>query len=207
MQDAPWLSQAIVWTDFRLAVLFIVIIPLGLLIWSALIQSDAVTKLLVIYWRVASLLAIALYLMIGALPLGYMVAWLARMLIPVSLWFWVDVNEEIQEMPASPFKTAVTSWRWALSIYSVLGVLFQVPSLGCAFTPHASLVQQAEMANATVCNVWLKAPWAFREAIHGTTKPWFLGILGMVGLAIYALYLAYFVFFKLGRLKRSAIGQ
>jgi Protein of unknown function (DUF3177) len=207
MQDAPWLSQAIVWTDFRIAVLLTVIIPLALLIWSAVSQSDAVTKLLVIYWRVASLLAVALYLLIAALPIGYLVAWLARMLLPISLWFWVDVNEEIEEMPSSPFKLAVTGWRWALTIYSAFGVLFQVPSLSCAFAPHTEIIKQAEMTSATVCNVWLQAPWGFRELIHGTTKPWFLGTVGIVGLIIYALYMSYFVFFRLGRSKRSAMGQ
>jgi hypothetical protein len=207
MQDAPWLSQAIVWTDFRIAVLLTAIIPLALLIWSAVSQSDAVTKLLVIYWRVASLLAVALYLLIAALPIGYLVAWLARMLLPISLWFWVDVNEEIEEMPSSPFKLAVTGWRWALTIYSAFGVLFQVPSLSCAFAPHTEIVKQAEMTSATVCNVWLQAPWGFRELIHGTTKPWFLGTVGIVGLIIYALYMSYFVFFRLGRSKRSAMGQ
>jgi Protein of unknown function (DUF3177) len=207
MQDAPWLSQAIVWTDFRIAVLLTVIVPLALLIWSAVSQSDAVTKLLVIYWRVASLLAVALYLLIAALPIGYLVAWLARMLLPISLWFWVDVNEEIEEMPSSPFKLAVTGWRWALTIYSAFGVLFQVPSLSCAFASHTEIVKQAEMTSATVCNVWLQAPWGFRELIHGTTKPWFLGTVGIVGLIIYALYMSYFVFFRLGRSKRSAMGQ
>jgi hypothetical protein len=207
MQDAPWLSQAIVWTDFRIAVLLTVIFPLALLIWSAVSQSDAVTKLLVIYWRVASLLAIALYLLIAALPIGYLVAWFARMLLPISLWFWVDVNEEIEEMPSSPFKLLLTGWRWALTIYSVFGVLFQVPSLSCAFAPHTEIVKQAEMTSATVCNVWLQAPWGFRELLHGTTKPWFLGSVGIVGLVIYALYMSYFVFFRLGRSKRSAMGQ
>jgi hypothetical protein len=207
MQDAPWLSQAIVWTDFRIAVLLTVIIPLALLIWSAVSQSDAVTKLLVIYWRVASLLAVALYLLIAALPIGYLVAWFARMLLPISLWFWVDVNEEIEEMPSSPFKLAVTGWRWALTIYSAFGVLFQVPSLSCAFAPQTEIIKQAEMTSATVCNVWLQAPWGFRELLHGTTKPWFLGTFGIIGLVIYSLYLAYFVFFRLGRSKRSAMGQ
>jgi hypothetical protein len=207
MQDVPWLSQAIVWTDFRVAVLFTVVMPLALLIWSVVSQSEAVTKLLVIYWRVASLLAIALYLLIAALPIGYLVAWLARMLLPISLWFWVDVNEEIEEMPSSPFKLAVTGWRWALTLYCGLGVLFQVPSLSCAFAPHAEILKQAEMTSATVCNVWLQAPWGFRELLHGTTKPWFLGVFGIIGLIIYGLYLAYFVFFRLGRSKRSAMGN
>jgi hypothetical protein len=207
MQDAPWLSQAIVWTDFRIAVLLTVVIPLVLLIWSTVSQSDPVTKLLGIYWRVASLLAIALYLLIAALPIGYLVAWLGRMLLPISLWFWVDVNEEIEEMPSSPFKLAITSWRWAMTIYSAFGVLFQVPSLSCAFAPHTEIVKQAEMTSATVCNVWLQAPWGFRELLHGTTKPWFLGGLGILGLVIYALYMSYFVFFRLGRSKRSAMGQ
>ena len=52
-----------------------------------------------IYWRVASLLAITVYLMIGGLSVSFVTALLAKILIPLSLWFWVDLNEEIREQP------------------------------------------------------------------------------------------------------------
>lgn len=200
MSNPFWL-QPLIWVDYRLAVLFTVLIPLLLLIWAYVNKSEAIQRLLLIYWRVASLLAITVYLLIAALPLGFISGWLARLLIPVSLWFWVDLNEEIAEQPKSPLKLAFSSWRWAVSIYCVLGLIGQLPVLACAFMGHDALVK------APLCNAWLQAPWAFRELFHATTRPWFLGGVGLFGLAIYVIYLAYFVLVRLGKQGRSATGQ
>jgi Protein of unknown function (DUF3177) len=199
MQSAPWLSTA-VWTDYRLAVLFTVLIPLVLLVWSFVKQSEGICQLLIIYWKVASLLAITVYLLIAALPIGFLSGWFARVMIPIALWFWIDINDEIRDLPDSPLKLATTTWRWAVSIYSGLGALFQVQSLRCAFISHEQL------KNDAICSLWLQAPWGFREALHGTTKPWFLGTLGLIGLVAYGLVLGYFMFFKLSKRKRSALG-
>jgi hypothetical protein len=172
-----------------------------LLIWVLVRQDEAMQKLLLIYWRVASLLAITLYLFIGALPVGFISGWLARILIPISLWYWVDLNEEIRDQPPSALKLTLTSWRWAVSIYCAIGVLAQIPVLRCAaLTPEQVVATPA-------CNVWLAPPWAFRELFHSGARPFFLGFLGITGLVIYTLFLGYFVFFRLGKRKRSAMGN
>ena len=72
-----WL-ESLVWTDYRVAVLFTVLIPLGLLLWALVAKADALQKLMVIYWRVSSLLAITVYLMIGSLPVSFVAALGAR---------------------------------------------------------------------------------------------------------------------------------
>lgn len=190
-----------VWTDYRLAVLFTVFVPLVLLIWSFLTQSEGIYKLMTIYWQVASLLAVTVYLLIGALPIGFLSGWLARILIPISLWFWVDVNDEIRDLPHSSLKLLTTTWRWAISCYCAIGALFQLSSLRCAFISHAQLKDDA------TCSLWLQPPWGFREIFHSSTKPWFLGTLGIIGLIIYSLVLGYFIFFRLGKVKRSALDQ
>jgi hypothetical protein len=200
MLDAPWISS-IIWTDFRLAVLFTVMIPLVILVWSFVAQSEVTQRLMVIYWRVASLLAISVYLLIGALPIGFLSGWLARILIPLGLWWWVDINDEIRDQAPSPLKLTLTAWRWAVSGYCALGVLFQVPFMRCAFLSHEQLKTD------TACSAWLAPPWGFREIFHGTTKPWFLGTLGLIGLVIYGLYLGYFVFFRMNKRKRLSMGQ
>jgi hypothetical protein len=198
MQPASWFSTAI-WTDYRLATLFAVLIPLVLLGWSFTKQSEGIYKLMLVYWRVASLLGITVYLLIAALPIGFLSGWLARLLIPIALWFWIDINEEIRDMPNTSLKLVTTSWRWAISIYCAIGALFQVSSLRCAFVSHEVLKADA------MCSLWLQAPWGFREIFHASTKPWFLGTLGVIGLVIYGLMLAYFVMFRMARLKRSAL--
>lgn len=199
MQDTPAWLTSVVWTDYRLAVLFTVVLPLILLIWAVVRQDEAVQKLMLIYWRVSSLLAITVYLFIGAIPVGFISGWLARILIPLSLWFWVDLNEEIRDQPASPFKLLLTSWRWAVSIYCAIGVLGQLPFLRCAALNTQQLVADA------ACATWLAPPWAFREIFHSGARPFFLGFLGIIGLVIYTLVLGYFVFFRLGKRKRSAM--
>jgi hypothetical protein len=197
----PSWFPAYVWTDYRLALLFTVFVPLALMIWALVQKSEGIQRLLVIYWRVASLLAITVYLLIGALPIGFAAGWLARILIPVSLWFWVDLNEEIAEQPESQLKLGFMAWRWAVSIYCFLGVLVQLPLLRCAVMTTDALKADG------LCRPWLEVPWAFREVFHATTKPFFLGFLGIIGLVVYAISLAYFVFVRLGKQGRSALEQ
>ncbi|MBD2019784.1 DUF3177 family protein [Leptolyngbya sp. FACHB-36] len=200
MPTPSWLPS-IVWTDYRLALLFTVLIPLALLVWAFVQKFEAVQTLLTIYWRVASLLAITVYLLIGALPIGFLSGWLAGILIPLSLWFWIDLNEEIADQPPNQLKLAFTSWRWAVSVYCVVGAIAQIPTLRCALLPAEAVVKDS------MCSVWLAPPWAFREFFHAGTRPYFLGFLGLVGLAVYVLYFSYFVLMRLNKQGRSATGQ
>jgi hypothetical protein len=200
MQIPPWLAP-LVWTDYRVTVLFLFLVPLILLGWAFFQKAEAMQRLFIIYWRVASLLAITVYLMIGSFPIGFLAGWLARILIPLSLWFWADLNEEIADSPPSRLKLAFTSWRWAVSVYAVVGVLGQIPILRCAF------ISSQAVRSDGICRIWLEPAWAFRETFHATTRPGFLGFLGFAALILYTLYLGYFVVIRLGKQGRSATGQ
>lgn len=191
--------RPLVWMDYRLAVLFTVIIPLILLIWAFVQKSEAVQRLMIIYWRVASLLAITIYLLIGAWSIGFITALGARILIPISLWFWQDINEEINDLPERKLRLGVTSWRWAITVYSLLGAIGQIPFLRCAFSGGAM--------NEQFCQVWRESPLLFKAYFHANTKPGFLGFIGVMLLIVYVAYFAYFLFFKLGKQGRSAIEQ
>jgi hypothetical protein len=173
--------------------------PLILLIWAFVQKAEAVQRLLTIYWRVSSLLAITVYLLIPALPVGFISGLMARILIPISLWFWVDLNEEIEDQPRGALKLTFNSWRWAISIYCVLGALSQVPTLQCAFSKNALA--------GPWCRALLEPPLVFKEYFHPNSTPQFLGFLGIVGLIFYLLCLIYFVLVKLGKQGRSAIQQ
>ncbi|MDJ0555248.1 MAG: DUF3177 family protein [Microcoleaceae cyanobacterium MO_207.B10] len=193
--------EIFVWMDYRLAVLFTVVLPLVLLIWAFVNQSEAIQRLLIIYWRVSCLLAITVYLMIAAVPIAFVTSLTARLLIPITLWFWVDLNEEIQELQNSPLKASFTSWRWAATIYNSIGTLVQIPFLVCAFKPRNQLL------TAPFCNVWLDPPWLFKQIFHPDWPEEFLGFLGFAGLIIYTIFLVYFVLVKLQRQGRSATGS
>ena len=208
MQEKNWIVNSfvdpLVWTDYRLAVVLTVVVPLVLLVGSFVKQNEPITKLMVIYWRVSSLLAISTYLLIGAIPIGFITGWLARLLIPIALWFWVDINDELQDQPGSPLKFGLTAWRWSVSAYCVIGALLQLPVLRCAFLPSIAILAPTD---ERLCSLWMQPPFAFREVFHPTTKAWFLGGIGVVGLVLYVAYLGYFVFFRFNKRKRSALGS
>jgi hypothetical protein len=194
----PWFRPW-VWIDYRLAILFTVIIPLILLIWAFVQKVDSIQRLLTIYWRVSSLLAITIYLMIGGFGVSFISGLMARILIPISLWFWVDLNDEIEYQSTGPLKLAFTSWRWAMTVYCILGTIAFAPFLGCAFSANA-----LKTAN---CQVWFQAPLLFKEYFHANSKPAFLGFLAIISLVIYVVSLSYFILIKLGKKGRSAAQQ
>jgi hypothetical protein len=194
---APSLLRSLVWTDYRLAVLFTVFLPLVLLIWAFVQKNEPIQHLITIYWKVASLLMITVYLMIGGFNISFITALMARVLIPISLWFWVDLNEEILEQPSSPLKLMVTAWRWAVTLYNIIGAAILLPFLPCAFS-------SARFAAAD-CQLWLEPPLLYREYFHGGYTPGFLGFFGILGLAAYLASLAWFVFVRLGKQGRQAI--
>jgi Protein of unknown function (DUF3177) len=191
--------RPLVWTDYRLAVVFTVILPIILLIWSLVQQVESIQRLLIIYWRVASLLLITVYLMIASWPIAFMTSFAARVLIPISLWFWVDLNDEIRDLPKSVLKLTFTSWRWAVTIYTLLGAIAILPFYSCAFT--------ANIRNQPFCEVWSEAPWGYKAWMHPNLAPSVLGFFGMVGLFFYVIYLSYFLLIRLGKQGRSALEQ
>jgi Protein of unknown function (DUF3177) len=187
--------EPLIWMDFRLAVIFTVLMPLILLIWAFAQKTAVLQTLLIIYWRVASLLAITVYLGIAALPMTFVASLVAQVMIPLSLWFWADLNEEIADLPDRPLKLGFLAWRWAVSLYSTLSALAIVPFVSCAFGS----------AKADSCQAWFQPSWLYYQFFHANSKPEFLGFLGILGLAIYTLYLGYFLIVRLGKQGRSAM--
>ena len=198
MQNEIWF-RPLIWIDYRLALLFTVAIPIILLLWAVVQKADAIQSLLTIYWRVSSLVAITIYLLIAQIPVGFVAGFLARILIPISLWFWVDLNEEIEDQPTSALKLTFNSWRWAITLYCLLGAIAQIPSLGCAFSAGAM--------REPFCQTWIEPPLIFKDYFHPNTSTQFLGFLAYAALIFYVVCLGYFVFFKLGKQGRFATRQ
>lgn len=191
------LLQKLIWMDFRLAVLFTVVLPLGLLLWSVIQNAQAITQLLIIYWRIASLLAITVYLMIPQWPVSYVSGFAALILIPLSLWFWVDLNEEVVDR-RDTLGLVFSSWRWGVTIYCILAALGQAMFLDCAFIPGA--------ISRSACQAWFQPPLMFKDIFHAQAKTGTLGFFAVLALMIYVLYLGYFVFVRLPKQGRSATG-
>jgi hypothetical protein len=132
MSFTPLWFQFLIWLDYRLAFIFTVIIPVVLSIWGLRKKVLVVNGLMKIYWRVASLFAITIYLAIGESGLSFFTGWLARLLIPLSLWFWIDINEEIADLPPKAIKLALTTWRWAITAYCAIGLAAWTFPLKCS---------------------------------------------------------------------------
>jgi hypothetical protein len=187
--------EPLIWMDFRLAVIFTVLMPLILLIWAFAQKTSVLQTLLIIYWRVASLLAITVYLGIGSLPITFLASFVGQSLIPLSLWFWADLNEEIADLPDRPLKLGFLAWRWATTVYSTLSAIALIPFLSCAFGS----------AKTDYCQAWFKPSWLYYQFFHPNSKPEFLSLLGVLALIIYALCLGYFLIVRLGKQGRSAM--
>lgn len=195
----PSAVRALVWTDYRLALLFTVFIPLTLLIWSWVSKAEAISLLMAIYWRVSSLLAISVLLMIGGLSVGFVTSFLAKVLIPLSVWFWADLNEEIREQPKRSLNLGFNAWRWAITVYCGIGAVVQLLFLNCAFSAAA--------LSSDRCQAWREPSLIFKDYVASGFTEGFIGFWGLFTLAIYALFLGYFLLVKLGRQGRSALNQ
>ena len=150
----PLLYRTLVWLDYRLAALFAIGLPLVLLVWVAVRQERALQRLLAIYWKVASLLLIAVLLLTDNRPIGYLVALLAHLLMVVCLWFWVDLNEELADLPPwRPLPFVVRAWRWGVTVFGVLGATLSAVALGCV----------RGGVTRPICHAWLEAP----DDLHG----------------------------------------
>ena len=201
--------QSLIWMDYRLAIICAVVIPVILTILSFLQKIDAIGCLLVIYWRVSSLLLITIYLLIPGwngenssfeilcAHLGFITAILARILIPISLWFWVDLNDEIKDLSWSFLKLALTSWRWILTVYSIVGVIFRILFSSCLISTIA--------LETSSCQVWIAAPIQYWSIFHNNTTSIFLGFVGFVGLLVYVIYFMYFLLIRLRKQGRLAL--
>jgi hypothetical protein len=124
-------------------------LPLVLLIWAALRRDGAMVRLLTIYWKVASLLVITALLFTDGRPLGYLLAGAAQLLVVASLWFWVDLNEELADQPPwRPLAFTLRAWRWGTTALGLLGAGLSATAFGCF----------SGSVTRPFCAVWLEAP-------------------------------------------------
>ncbi|PZU94252.1 MAG: DUF3177 domain-containing protein [Pseudanabaena sp.] len=192
--DAP-LTRQLVWLDYRLAFLFSVLIPLGLLTWAMRSKNKAVKRSLLLYWRVASLTLITIYVGIGNLPIFYITGILATILIALSLWFWQDLNEDIGASQKA-LNLVYQGWRWAVTVYCVLSGLLKLMFVNCAFTSIDKL--------SDVCKIWFEPALSLSNSIHKGVPTETLAFVGIVAGVLYILYLFSFLAFNLPKNGRIA---
>ena len=148
--------RAMVWLTYRLGATVALGLPLVLLIWSTWRRDPVVQRLMGLYWKVASLMGISLLLLTDERPIGYITALVAPVLMAVSIWFWVDLNEELADQPLwRPLPLTVRLWRWAFSGFALLSVVMSVTALGCVEAPALP-----------ACAPWLEAPQRMHQGVE-----------------------------------------
>ena len=169
--------RTLVWLTYRLAATFAIALPLLLMVWGTIRKEVSIVRLLSIYFKSASLLAISLLLLTNQRPIGYLTTFIAPFLMFGSVWFWVDINEELADLPpwrALPLTTKI--WRWALSGFCLIKVLTSFISLPCL-----------SIAKGNLCNAWVEAP----VQIHSITAKLFNFLFGATWSEPLAAFLGY----------------
>jgi hypothetical protein len=192
--DAALIRQ-LVWLDYRLALLFIALIPLGLLGWAFQSKSDPIKRSLLLYWRVASLVLITICLASGSLAISFVTGIIAEILIVLAMWFWQDLNEDIEASRKS-IKPIYLGWRWAATVYCTLSIVFRLFFANCAFKNAEQL--------SDICKIWFEPPLNFSQLFHNGIPIENFAFFGIVGGIIYGLYLFFFLAFTLPKTGRIA---
>ena len=124
--------KTLVWLTYRLIATFSFGLPIVLFVWSSIKKETSILRLLSIYWKVSSLIAISILLLTSNQPIGYITSFISPLFIIFSLWFWVDLNEEIQEMPPWRALTLTTKvWRLSLTLLGTIYAWLTYKSLSC----------------------------------------------------------------------------
>ena len=140
--------QILVWLSYRIAATFAFGLPLFLWIWAKRSNSSSIDRLLSIYWKVSSLYAINLLFLSVDSQLGQLISLIAPLLMIGSIWFWFDLNEEIDEMPSyNPIALTTRIWRWTLSFWAILNSVLHIFSWRCL-----------NSINENYCESWREIP-------------------------------------------------
>ena len=171
--------QILVWLSYRIAATFAFGLPLFLLIWAKISGLSSIDRLLSIYWKVSSIYVINLLFLSGNSQLGQLISFISPILMVVCTWFWVDLNEEIDEMFIyKPISLTTIIWRWSLSFWGILNTILHLVSWDCL-----------NSVNSSYCNYWKEIPQNFFISIKTIIK-FILGGNWTTGFATFFAYLA-----------------
>jgi hypothetical protein len=119
--------------------------------------------------------------------LGFVLGLVGQLLLIGAVWFWVDLNEELADLP--PWRAlplTVRIWRWSLSLWALAGALFSLTSLAC--------LGKAALEGPR-CAVWLQAPQGLNDQVSvvfsfvfgaqwTATLAGFVGYVALVGYVV-----------------------
>jgi hypothetical protein len=178
--------------DFVLAVVLLVVAPLGLLVaaWG----RPAVRGRLLAYWRASSLLMITVYLMIGGRSVAFVAGNAALLLIPLALYHGDLLSgAPNRSLDGGRVADGFRHWRTGAAVFCGASLLLTGPALRCVWA----------LGEATSgCAAWLGPPRALHRALHPSLDPAMLGDAATAGLVVYGAYLIGSVVQGLRRIRR-----
>ena len=195
-------NQLSIWLSFQLSVIFLIGLPITLFVWSIIKRNKAVNKLLSIYWKISVLFFISLLLLIGKYNYALLVINISTLLITISVWFWNDINDELQEYEFSNSLTTTTkAWRWAITFITLNILIQSLKNFSCL-----------SFINSSACEIWLQPSSNFYIIIKSLFN-FFFGatftqpiakFLGLFALLIYTLSLIQWSLIKLPKNGRNS---
>ncbi|KAK4532234.1 hypothetical protein CCYA_CCYA11G3091 [Cyanidiococcus yangmingshanensis] len=195
----------LVWLDFKLAVPLFVIAPLGLFFGSFTGGNthDALRRVMVGYWQASSMLMLTVFLHIAEQPIGFFSALFVQIMIPLSLFWWKDLDAEIREAATqgSILERLFLFWRPLATALAGFGAFTQLSTLRCVGLTSEELLGDPQ------CAAWLEPPFEFYDLhvgvlLNGLVPREAFGIFAYSGLFLYLGYLVYMVAEVLPRVGR-----
>ena len=195
-------NQLLVWITYQLSMIFFIGIPISLSIWSIKKSNKAVNKLLSIYWKISLLFFISLLLLIGKYNYALLITNISTFLMTISVWFWIDINDELKEYDFSnPLTTLAKVWRWALTFISLNFLIQSLQNLSCF-----------SIINSAACEIWLQPSSNFYNILKNLFN-FFFGanftqpvakFLGLFSLLIYILGMIQWLLIKFPKNGRNS---
>ncbi len=195
-------NQLSIWLSFQLSVVFLIGFPIILLFWSIKKRNKAISKLLSIYWKISLLFFISLLLLIGNFNYALLITNISTLLMTISVWFWIDINDELKEYDFSySLATMAKVWRWSLTFISLNFLIQSLRNFSCF-----------SFINSAGCEIWLQPSSNLYNIIKSLfnflfganfTQP-IAKFLGLFALLIYTLGLIQWSIIKLPKNGRNS---
>ena len=197
-----FLNEITIWITFRISAIFILGLPIVLLIWSIKEKNKVIQKLLSNYWKISILFFISLILFVGKVNYSLLILNVSMILMTICIWFWRDINTELDEYKISHSLTFTTKiWRYALTFITIGLILLGINNLSCVTAINS---EECLPWSEPSKNLYSVINTSFRFLFGGNFSEPVAKFLGLFSLFIYSLGLIQWMIIKLPRTGRNS---